>query len=1472
MQLKTAKKYGSFCVLLCVLLCYSTSLYSQLIADFIPSNTGGCSPVAINFTNTSTGTSATSTYSWNFGNGNTSTLVNPGAVYTNEGTYTITLTVRDGAQVSVHSKNITVYANPVVDFSASVYKGCLPLEVNFMANAAAGSGTIKNYYWDFGDGNTKQETAAPVTHRYTSSADMAVSLTVTNSYGCTKTFTKDERIKVLPAITANFAAEKTNICKLTDLATFNNLSSGPGTLTYQWDFGDGGRSTQNNPSHSYSRTGSYTVSLTVNSSEGCSAFSSIPNYINAANFRTNFSVPFNICSNSPHLFNNTSNPLITKPGWYINNIFIDSTTSLSHRFPDTGTYSIKLVNNFEGCPDSLTRSIVVKKTPVVDQFILNQNGVCGAPLQVSVEDTSAETVRWTWYFEYPNLRINASTQKAGYEYKTDGIYTIWLTGEAANGCRNAASKRLEIIRPTVRITSKGIPSNCGPYNIQFSTSINVDSIVQYNWDFGDGTFSTDSTPIHLFSNPGMNTVLLRYTTYNGCTGTATSTPFVVTEIPTASFTANKTTVCGNTAVTFSALPQEGVSYHWNFGDGIKITAGNEVQHNYQLADSFTVSLIVSTINGCADTLTRQKYITVLPPFAKISKTQGSCEGSRNHISFSSTASGTNQLLWNFGDGTTLTTNANPVNITHTYAKSGRYRVMLTASNPECVVTDTITINVLSKQKPVLTAVQTTLCGNEQLEFSLTGLEPNPSALPGQNHYNITKIEYEDGTEFTGTFHNHDSTATNWTTYLNGSIRGLDKEKRGIRFILQPTGSVCADTSNMLSYTIKWNHPGFNITDNNICMNEQVIFTDTTTANMQVEQRSWITGDGNISTILNSKTFSYTYSTPGNYTVQLAVKDSSGCESLSAPATIVVNGPKADFIAPAVAYISLPVSFNNNSDIFTSSTVKYQWAFGDRGVSTEESPEFTYSNPGNYKVSLIATDPLTGCSDTAIRSIAVENFRTGFTLSKFYLSPNNCPPLLAVMQNNSINYSSIFWDFGDGTSAENLENPSHIYYKPGIYTITLHVYGPDGLLKTHSDTVSIKGPEAIVTANRSTICANEEVRFTASSKNAVSYTWDFGDGTLMQLSDSSISHLYNTPGIYKPLLIITDITGCQASPELNENIVIHPRPVVQFSPASPQVCRGTAITLTASGGSTYVWDAAEGINSTTNTAALNISPGQDITYSVTAISQQGCTTKDSVFVKVIQPSFIQVAPVQPACINTPVQLNASGMHSYVWTGNTAGLSNTTIASPTAINATPGLYTYTVKGTDISGCFTDTASVIVSALPLPQVKIAPIEGVLFGGSVQLNTTGSSNISGWQWEPATYLDCSTCANPVSTPAAITTYKLIVTDNNGCKNSDEITVKFLCGAGSIMAPTAFTPNGDGLNDVFMLRGISNIEWMQIYDRLGNLVFEKKNFYTGDNSNGWRGDYKGKPAAQGTYTYFAQIRCETGYKFLKKGTITLIR
>ena len=201
-------------------------------------------------------------------------------------------------------------------------------------------------------------------------------------------------------------------------------------------------------------------------------------------------------------------------------------------------------------------------------------------------------------------------------------------------------------------------------------------------------------------------------------------------------------------------------------------------------------------------------------------------------------------------------------------------------------------------------------------------------------------------------------------------------------------------------------------------------------------------------------------------------------------------------------------------------------------------------------------------------------------------------------------------------------------------------------------------------------------------------------------------------------------------------------------------------------------------------------------------------------------------------------------------------------------------YTVVGKDRYNCFTDTGTVTVTVKPLPSVTAPDDMELLTGDEVTLLTTASNDVVRYNWAPADYLDCASCAAPLSTPRSNIDYIVSVRTAFGCVSTDTVSIKLICAQGRVYIPNAFTPDGDHRNDIFYVKGkgIRSIKSMRVYNRWGEVVFQTFNCNIEDATKGWNGMYKNRMAESATYVYYIEFICDTGEIFTKKGAITLIR
>jgi gliding motility-associated-like protein len=1289
-----------------------SSLNAQLKANFTSDKNGGCSPLVVRFTNSSTGTTANTSYSWDFGNGNTSTLKDGDAIFTEEKSYTVTLTTAEGTKTSKKSIEITVHKKPVVDFSPSIGKGCVPFPVNFTSTSIPGSGTISSYYWDFGDGYTQQNNSTTQLHTYQLEQKTSVSLTVTNSNGCSSTLQKEGIVNILPAIKTAFTADKTTLCNESDPITFTNSSSGPGTLSYGWDLGDGTSSTEKSPSYIFKK-GTYSVKLTVNSSEGCKDSLTRTAYLNIADYNTDFEAPPLVCTYNSASFINKSRPFNYNYKWTVNGVEQWSWDGhLYFNFSTAGDYMVSLTQKFGDCQASSTKKISVKKSPELNGFITELEKLCSSPIKVTFKDTSSEAVKWEWdaTYQYYNPKITSTLKENTFEYSTNDYYQANLKITDAEGCSNSVTKQINLSKPGAEIRIEGVTQlselhSCGPVTFKL-TAVSSAEITEYKWIFSDGTTSIEKEPTHTFSALGTHGVRLEFVTADGCKN-STYYPYTIAVYDKVKADFNLTlgtTICGDTRVFFQDLSTGPTLYKYWVIDSQFVTS--DYEYRFQTPGKHTVQFIVAN-NGCRDTMTKVDYVDVIPFSNRLSPATYTCDGDRGLVTFKQTSTGVTKWEWDFGDGTTKIYSTDQAVITHQYTKSGNYYVTLKYSNDQCTATNSLNIYVALKQNPVLTALTTNLCEKESFHFTISD-DPQTTNPSLWHYYHLGTWQYGDGSFFKG-WNNYPDIMLNPS--YQGVLQNMDAPRENIRVIMQD-GNLCYDTSNYVSVTI------------------------------------------------------------------------SKCTPLPP------DGPPAA--------------------------------------------------------------------------------NAGFKFTTSFIGTAGCLPLLVNYTNTSTNYLKVKWDFGDGTLADDVSFPNHIYTKPGTYIVKLFVYDSIGLADTYIDSVTIATrPDVTLNTDNLQGCIGHTAHFAADEMTNLSYLWDFGDGNVQTTKGSDTNHQYQSPGRYTASLILRDVNGCLFAAEGNKTIAIQPNPIISINPDQPKACLGKPLDLIASGGTNYKWTPTEGLSNSSISNPV-ATPGTTTTYKVEVSNEIGCKSEKSIEIEVIQPFKLSVSRDAAICAGDKLTLTAAAANTYKWINNTSWLNSTNVASPIAMP--PSSTEYTVVGYDSYGCFSDTATIRLTVHPLPIVNAGSDVQVMSGTEVQLTATSQNEISSWRWSPETYLSCTSCISPVSVPRSELNYIVTGKDKNGCIASDTVRIKLQCEESLVAIPSAFTPNGDGKNDFFTIKGILMIKHLTIFNRWGNIVFERNNFDASAISNCWNGNSKGLPQPIGSYVYFVEMQCPSGEPFVQKGTVTLLR
>jgi gliding motility-associated-like protein len=1336
--------------LLCAL-CFSLSAQSQLTANFTSDQQTQCAPAVIRFFDQSTG--GPTSWEWDLGNGSGAvTIQNPTATYFTPGTYTVKLVIRNatGADSITKTNFITILGPPQVNFVADDTVGCFNHKVQFTdQTVTSNSGSISSWFWDFGDGtNSNQQNPL---HVYTLSGNFTVNLTVTQSNGCVSTFTRPQYITVTPGVTADFFSPFPSGCKPPVSIPLQNLTTGPGTLSYDWDFGNGGPgSNAVNPVAIYNTAGNYIITLIATSSAGCFDTVRKPVVIPTVTVTSSFNAPDTACLGQTISFQNTSNPDPDSSFWTFGDGTFSNILNPVKVFSSPGLYNVKMVNKFGSCVDSFSKTIVILSN-LPAAFTSSNPSSCRVPLSVNFTGVAPGAVTWNWNF---GDGTTGTGPNPTHNYTDTGKFNVRLTVANNLGCSNTINITDYVKISPPRITVSNLPdSGCAPFTITPNVSVYApDGVQSYFWDFGDGVTSNLPNPSHQYNSIGSYTVRLRITTTGGCQDSVSFINGVkVGTIPAggADFSGSPLSTCAGQPVSFVDLSPNPIlisGWRWDFGDTTTSSIRNPV-HIYADTGRFNVSLTVFN-NGCGTTVTKNNYVQVFGAVARFNYTVN-CTN-KTTVSFRDSSLNTSAILWDFGDGSPTTTNPNPI---HTFPGRGNYTVSLTATNGSCTFVEKKIISIVDEPAD-FNMSQNPICKGSRIVISaINSIDSN-----------ISRYDWDFGDGVYVGFPR--SNQSSYPTSGLFTIRLRVTDVNG-----------CLDSSSQV-LSVGETKAGLGAVNPSGCVGLTVNFIDSSRSSgtNNIVSRIWDFGDGVIQTI-NAPPYQHTYNLAGSYNVKLKVLDAAGCsDSIVFTNFVNVSEPKAAFTT--TDSLSCPgkiIQFVNQ----TGGTINnFTWDLGDGTISTVNNPAHIYPGVGQYSIKLKIRDRY-GCEDSLTKTnfVNIDLPVADYTLSD---SLSTCPPLDVQFTFKGKYNQSVRWEFGDG-GASDLLNPRKVYNLAGTYITRLIVTSPGGCTDTLEKTITILGPSAIIAYNPIGGCDSLTVDFRSlNTTNVDSIIWDFDDGFVIT-KDSSITHTYTNVGNYLPRVILQDINGCRV-PLMGVDTI----KVVGITPAfvsSPRLlCDRGFVQFTDSTKSngrltSWLWDFGDGTNSSLQNPRHFYSVPGFYNVTLTVGTEFGC------FETITIPNYIKI-------VNSPVTdivasalavcqdglLTFQGIETIpdtsalTWSWNFANGQTSQLQNPPAQQfRAPGVFTVRLVTTNSSGC-TDTTNQLITINPLPAVVATPDSTICQGQSVQLNATGANT---YLWlPPVNNLSCTACPNPIASPAVTTTYQVRGTTAFGCDRIDSVRI----------------------------------------------------------------------------------------------------
>ncbi|OWY19229.1 hypothetical protein C7N43_22930 [Sphingobacteriales bacterium UPWRP_1] len=1367
-------------------------------------------------------------YLWSTGETSASINVNPTAGTT----YTVTVTGVGGCTAS---SNVTVTVNninPPVFTPVSTCSGGSPVVLD------AGTG-YTGYLWSTG-ATTQTVSVSPA-------ASANYTVTVTGAGGCTASATA--------LVTVNNATPPVftpvNTCSGGSAVV---LDAGTGYTGYLWSTGAATQTISVTPS----ATTGYTV--TVTDAGGCTATSAVTVTVNSI---TPPVIPdATICSGNATTLNAGTG--------YTGYLWSTGATSASINVnPITGTTYTVTVTGAGGCTATATATVMVNPVPTFT--ITGSNTFCAGSITSLGVSGSFSQYNWSTGATTPTITVSAA-----------GAYSVTVTD--ANTC--TATQQTTVTQSTSLNPAIGGNTNLCP-----GDAATLDAGLGFNtylWSNG----STGQTLVT--STPGIYSVTV--SDAGGCTGTDSET-VTVNAPPTVSISGNNN-VCAGTATPLNATPGL-AQYVWStgaFGQTINATIAGTYSvtatdaNGCTASDNFTLtvnppptpaitgnlticpgsntvldagtgyiaynwsngsngqtanagaagvySVTVTDTNGCQGSAAATVSVTVVGTPA-IGGNTTICPGSSTILS----TSGFSAYNWSTG-ATTASISVSP-------AANTTYTVTVTNA-AGCTATNSVTVNILATPIPDITGTATICAGNTSVLDAGTGFAvylwsngaaspaisvttagtytvtvTNASGCTGSDSFAVAVnplpvVNISGSTTFCAGGNTTLNAGASFTTYnwSNGANTAtITVTAPGTYGVTVTNGNGCtgsAQTTVTVSTSLNPNIVG----DVTLCPGENTVLDAGT------GYASYLWSDGSTAQTLTS-------GTAGAYSV--TVSDSGGCTGTASTAVVVNSNPTVN-IAGTLSFCTGGSTVLDAGGGYTT----YDWSNGDATQTT------TITASGIY---IVTVTDVNGCTGSASVTVTVNS----------NLSPAISGALSFCTGGSTVldaggGYATYDWSNGDATQTTTITTS-------GTYSVT--VSDMNGCTGSASATVTVNSNLSPAISGVLSFCTGGSTVLDAGGGYAT-YDWSNGDATQTTTITAS--------GIY--IVTVTDATGCTGS--ASATVVVNPLPVV-FIDGDSDICLGETSVLDAGTGfAAYSWNDG-GIAQTLDATTSG-------TYSVTVTDDNGCTGTDDFTLTVTDcPTCIPpLAPVATAdtlvvCageINTAAfEVSAEPGTVVNWYDAPAG-GNLLGSGNTFVPDAPGIYYAEAAAIDDPTCVSGRIELALVTDAVTVSAVANPAAALSGGEVQLGASGSATQGvlltyNWTTSGNDVLSCNNCTDPTVAVTGTASYTVTAIDEWGCSDSDNVQVTLLLPDNLVIIPNAFSPNGDGVNDVFRING-SNVELVElfVYNRWGGEVYAD----SGTPAIGWDGTFKGVAQELGVYVYYATVTFTNGTEKDFKGNVTLIR
>ena len=891
--------------------------------------------LTVSFANNSTNANQ---FLWDFGDGTTSAAENPVHQFPSDGRFTVRLTSINECGETDFVREINLIQSPQAAFSYSQNSGCAPLSIQF---SDISSGTISTRQWDFPGGDPSVSTALNPIVTYSDAGSFSASLIVGNEI---QVDTFELNIEVIKPASADFQFNSDELA-----VRFTNNSSN--ASSYQWDFGDGTLSEQENPNHNYASEGIYQVQLiSINSCSSDTLFKEISLSERPVAF---FSfTPSSACAPTSIQFTSEATGTIRDLQW----LFPGGTPATSDdinptiRYSTPGTYSASLIASNELAVDTFSiHTITIIETAKSDfQFSANE-------LSVSFTNSSTSSNNYIWDFGDGN-----SSQQANptHLYTSDGVYTVSLV--SSNSCStDTLSQTISLSEKPVALFSYQPTSACAPSTLQFSNQ-SSGTINTFQWFFpgGSPSSSNDTNPSIMYAEPGLYSATL-------VAGNETDIDtFLINSITIVeSARSNFQFSADELMVSFTNRSNSSNQFFWDFGDGNTSTEENPI-HLFDADGIYSVRLISS--NECSDdTLIRQiELFETMNAGFSADETRGCAPFT---VSFRDESTGSiEQRKWEFPGGNPDQVEGEAASVT--YLNPGTYPVKLILNN--AIAQDSIL------EENYITVLQPTIA-----QFSTD---------PDELVVNFTNESVSAETFF---WDFGDGSTSLETTPIHAY------DTAGVYTVRLFTENECSSDTTSVTLSVE-EALAAGIHNDKIggCAPTTIRFTDLSKG--RVENWLWEFPGGEPATSTDPNPI-VQYSIPGVYSVKLMVSNETESQTTTLEESILIR----ELPQPAFDFEVLDgeVRFINLSEGATT----YAWAFGDGTQSNEFEPSHTFTEDGSYTVTLNAQNEFCGQATNQQVMITVTALEDQQELNYIRIYPN--PAVDKVFVEHNLKNEPIYLD-------------------------------------------------------------------------------------------------------------------------------------------------------------------------------------------------------------------------------------------------------------------------------------------------------------------------------------------------------------------------------------------------------------------------------------------------------------------------------